>query len=212
MERIPVNIDFPKIIISLFDYSGEWSKWYRINGFRVIQIDIKLGLSIYDFDYKSIARDLVKGIIAAPPCTDFSVSGAQYWQQKDADGRTAKSVALVKKTLEIIDFFNPEFWALENPVGRLPKLVPELQDYGPFYFNPCDYGDPWTKKTGLWGSFKPLLRNPVNPIKYSSQGSWTQLLGGKGEKVKELRSVTPPIFRKRFMKQIIKSWHLNYLY
>lgn len=29
-----------KIIISLFDYTGNWSKPYKENGFEVVQVDI----------------------------------------------------------------------------------------------------------------------------------------------------------------------------
>ena len=31
-------------------------------------------------------HDDIDGILAAPPCTDFTSAGAQYWAQKDKDG------------------------------------------------------------------------------------------------------------------------------
>lgn len=60
------------IIVSLFDFTGTWSRPWRENGYRVIQIDLELGLDIYDWDYTVL--DNVYGIIAAPPCTDHTVS------------------------------------------------------------------------------------------------------------------------------------------
>jgi len=54
-----------KIILSLFDYSGTWSKPYKDNGFEVIQVDIKHGIDIMQWDYKSIEKDSVFGILKA---------------------------------------------------------------------------------------------------------------------------------------------------
>ncbi len=182
-----------KVIISLFDYSGNWPSFYKVNGYDVYSIDIK-----HDIDVLTLVREdlpnSVYGILAAPPCTDFSGSGAQYWKAKDADGRTEQSLALVDKTLEIISWF-PElhFWALENPVGRLSTLRPQLGK--PWYFQPHWYGDPYTKKTGLWGNFnKDLPRKDVAP----DPNNWIMKLGGKSERTKELRSMTPLGFAEAF--------------
>ena len=83
---------------------------------------------------------------------------------------------------------------LENPVGRLRRWL------GPptLMFNPCDYGDPYTKKTLLWGKFFPPKQTKVAPVKVCAQGSWVQKLGGSSERTKELRSMTPPGFAKAF--------------
>lgn len=184
------------IILSLFDYSGSWSYPFQEVA-DVIQVDIKHGIDIMNWDYKQYKN--VIGILMAPPCTDFSSSGAQYWKRKDADGTTARSVALVKKGLEIVDYHKPKFWALENPVGRIHKLIPELQGKRLLTFQPHEFGDAYTKKTILWGKFNPfLVRNHVVPEKVCSQGSWLMKLGGKSERTKELRSVTPPGFARAF--------------
>ena len=106
-----------KIILSLFDYSGIWPLYYRYAGFRIVLIDIQKGIDIFEWDYTKLNK--VVGVLIAPPCTHFSVSGAQYWKTKDADGRTGGHIKLVEKALEIVDYFNPVFWALENPVGRI---------------------------------------------------------------------------------------------
>ncbi len=201
-----------KTLLSLFDYSGNWALPYAEAGWNVILWDIKHTADMYstfsdienacaEYFYENIFDNYgtVDGIIAAPPCTDFAVSGAQYWKQKDADGRTEKSLEIVWQTLRIIDLCMPDFWALENPVGRLPKLVPELGK--PWYFQPYWYGDPYTKKTGLWGEFnKPKKTNEIEPIRSCKQGSWLMKLGGKSEKTKEARSMTPMGFAYAFHK------------
>ena len=187
-------------LLSMFDYSGQWALPFHNAGWNVIQLDIKHGNDIKKFksaeDVFDWGIDDVNGIIAAPPCTDFASSGAQYWKAKDADGRTEASLALIDKTLEIISWF-PEldFWVIENPVGRLSKLRPQLGE--PWYFQPCWFGDAYTKKTGLWGKFnKALPRNDVAP----DPNSWIMKLGGKSERTKELRSMTPAGFANAFFQ------------
>jgi hypothetical protein len=181
-----------KIILDLAGGTGAWSAPYKKAGYAV-----KL-ITLPDNDVRTyIPPDNAYGILAAPPCTDFSVSGAQYWKQKDKDGRTEASLEIVKKCLAIIQKCKPVFWCLENPVGRLPKLLPEIGK--PWYFQPYWFGDGYTKKTGLWGSFnKPQRTNEIEPERVCKQGSWLMKLGGKSERTKRLRSVTPTGFAQAF--------------
>lgn len=188
-----------KTILSLFDFSGNWSQPYRDAGYHVVQIDEKLGFDILDFDVDLL--DSVYGILAAPPCTDFSSSGAQYWPDKDLDGRTDYSLSLVDKVIDLVKFYMPKFWVIENPVGRLSKLRPSLGK--PWYFNPNEFAgwlvdpssDQYTKKTGLWGSFNKPEKKELPAIKGNSP---IMKLGGKSERTKELRSMTPKGFALAF--------------
>lgn len=165
-------------------------------GYEVICVDIKHGDDILTWDYKKIPKKRVAGILAAPPCTDFTVSCNRLWEEKDKNGKTAYAVSLVKKCIEIKNYFKPIFFALENPVGRLSTLVPELGD--PWYWQPYWYGEPWKKKSGLWGYFNKPMMDPVPVIRFAAQGSWSQLLGGKSDRVKEIRSITPAGFSRAF--------------
>lgn len=189
-------------LLSLFDHSGNWSQPYADAGHTVIRVDLKEGFDVMNIDedwLDDLPRDGGTGLLAAPPCTDFAVSGAWTWKAKDADGRTAASKELVIKAGWIVGLWKPDFWAFENPVGRLNTLFPELRVHGPWYWQPWWYGDGYTKKTGLWGYFnKKLPENRVTPVKVCDQGSWVQKLGGKSERTKELRSATPKGFAKAF--------------
>lgn len=137
-------------LLSLFDYSGEWSRPYYDAGWDVIQWDIKIAefMNIRRITSARMALEMfedVDGIIAAPPCTEFTVSCSQWWNMKDADGRTAAALHLVYQTMKLVDLYKPTdpdydgvfFWSLENPVGRLTKLVPALGK--PWYFNPNEF-------------------------------------------------------------------------
>lgn len=190
-----------RLILSLFDTTGEWSRPYREAGYPVAHIDIQNvdPCNVHDicFDwFEDNGLWNVWGVLAAVPCTDFAVSGARWFEEKDADGRTAASVELAEQTLRIIEFIKPAWWAIENPVGRLPRLVPALREFGPWYFQPCDFGDPYTKKTGLWGEFNRNLRKtPVEP----TEGSKMHRMPPGPERA-YLRSVTPAGFSKAFFE------------
>jgi hypothetical protein len=179
-----------KIILDLCGGTGSWSKPYKEAGYDVRLVTLPIDVRKYEPPQK------VYGILAAPPCTHFSVSGAQYWKAKDADGRTFNDISILTACLMIIARCKPHFWAIENPVGRMRKLLGDPQ----LIFNPCDFGDSYTKKTLLWGQFNIPEKNQVKPIRYTKQGSWLQKLGGSSDKTKELRSMTPPGFSKAFFE------------
>lgn len=186
-------------ILSMFDTSGTWSQPYRDAGYPVYQLDIENDMPCDVFDiniewFDDFDLHGIWGILAALPCTEFAVSGSQWWPEKDADGRTEKAVQLAKQTLSIIEYLRPAWWALENPVGRLRKLVPELAPFGPWWFEPYYFGDPYTKKTGLWGQFnRELFVCPVPPHEGSKMHKVPP-----GPDQKYLRSITPSGFSRAF--------------
>lgn len=197
MSNIDERTGKPKIILDLCGGTGSWSRPYKEAGY-----DVRL-ITLPEHDVlKYEPPDDVYGILAAPPCTDFSVSGAQHWTAKDQDGRTIQSMAVAMRCLAIISKSQPVFWALENPVGRLRRWLgnPSL------IFNPCDYGDPYTKKTLLWGRFQRLEQSPVIPSPaYGNKIHYPRDDNGKpvpwnSAKCKEIRSITPPGFAQAFYR------------
>lgn len=187
-----------KTILSFFDYSGSWSRPWKEAGYNVIQFDIQNGQDVMDFNAQYFIDNYdigdVYGILAACPCTDFANSGARHFAAKDKDGRTEASKELVFQTMRTIEFFRPKFWALENPVGRIKKLtnIPDAR----LTFDPHHFGNPYTKKTLLYGKFDPNLPLAnVNPIEGSKIH---QKYGGKSLKTKNARSKTPEGFAYAF--------------
>lgn len=180
-------------ILSLCDYSGAWSQPYVDAGYDVIRVDIQSGGG----DIRLLQReDNIHGILAAPPCTCFASSGAR-WERSDQDMIEALSV--VDACIRLAWACKPKWWVLENPVGKLFRYLGKPK----MYFNPCDYGDPYTKKTGLWGNFTPPLPlllgcdMSIEPI----EGSKMQLkYGGKSVATKNARSKTPEGFARAFFQ------------
>ncbi len=114
-------------------------------------------------------------IIAHPPCTHLSSSGARWFSEKQVDGRQQ----------EAIDFFiycvnlPCDKIAIENPVGIMSTHFRKPDQY----IQPWGYGHPETKKTGLWLQGLPLLKstNIVEPdFMRKSDGSY--YLDKKGKK------------------------------
>jgi hypothetical protein len=197
-----LGLDDPreKVILSLFDYTGNWSKPYADNWYSVVQIDIQHGDNIMTWDYKKFSS--VYGILAAVPCTDFAISGARHFAQKDADGTTQRSIEVVYKTLEIINYFNPTFWVVENPMSRIHKCVPELGEVK-YKFNPCDFAgytnsesDRYNKTTWLWGKFNAPVKKRIEPL--TAECPQWRKYGGKSLKTKNARSATPLGFAQAF--------------
>ena len=174
-----------KIILDLCGGTGSWSKPYTRGS---CQYSIN---SLPDNDVRLCPPPQgIYGILAAPPCTDFASSGARWWEAK---GKSAllEALSIVDACYRIISIANPVFWCLENPIGRLVHYLGEPV----LYFDPCDYGDPYTKKTCLWGNFNIPAKNPVEPTEGSKM--W-RCYGGKSERTKRLRSATPPGFAQAF--------------
>ena len=197
-----------KVILSLFDLTGHWSDPYRENGYEVIQVEIQKGIDILTWDYKQINN--VYGILAAVPCTDYEVSGARWFAEKDKDGRTAKSQELVEKTREIIEYFDPVFWVIENPISRIHKLNPWMGK-PKMYFHPYEYAgygsddDRYTKKTALWGRFNIPAKKELEPYQTGDYGKihYPKDENGKAYgwntiECKNARSATPKGFAKAF--------------
>jgi hypothetical protein len=139
-----------KTLLSLFDYSGNWSNPFYDAGWEVIRWDIKLAdfMNINLIEDAECALDMfedVDGIIAGVPCTDFASSGARWFADKDETGETEKSKELVRQVLRLVDLFRPTdpdyegsfFWAIENPVGRINTLFPELGEA--YWFDPFEF-------------------------------------------------------------------------
>lgn len=187
-----------RVILSLFDFTGNWSRPWQENGYQAIQIDIQHGQDVLTWNYKQIDKESVYGILAAVPCTDFALSGAKHFARKDQDGTTEKSKELVYKTLEIIDYFKPKFWVVENPMSRIHKCCTELGKVK-YKFNPCDFAgyleaeeqekERYNKQTWLWGEFKEPTKKRLEPLQKEFPG-WRKY-GGKSIKTKNARSATP---------------------
>lgn len=176
-----------RVILDLCSGSGAWSEPYRLAGYDVRRYEIKKGQDVRLF---MPFKERVWGVLAAPPCTHFSIAGASRWADK-GDAALVEGLAVVDACLRIIQVVQPQWWALENPRGRLVYYLgkPALT------FQPCDYGDPWTKFTCLWGRFTHPELAPTAP----TEGQKMKNLSGNKNRA-AIAAITPPKFAQAFFK------------
>lgn len=158
-------------ILELFAGSRSVGKQAEKLGMNVFSSDliefegIDYAVSILDFDVTKVPfqPDI---IWASPPCTSFSVAsiGHHWTGGKGAyipktDGARL-GLELVKKTLEIINHFQPTYWFMENPRGVLRKL-PVVQGLKRNTVTYCQYGDERMKPTDIWTNSNVWIPRPM---------------------------------------------------
>lgn len=168
-----------RVILDLCAGSGAWSEPYKRAGYKVVRVTLPKA-DVRTFSAKGLR---VWGVLAAPPCTEFSLARNAARKVRDF----AEGMACVNAIYRLVQQTRPRWWALENPVGMLSTWLGTPRDV----FDPCDFGDPWTKRTALWGEFRTPERGPyVRP----ATGK-TRL-----ERDAADRAVTPPGFARAFFE------------
>lgn len=128
-----------KVILHLCADIGSDSKVWSDNGYEVIKVGADIGVENFSYDGE------VFGVIANPPCTEFSTARSNGKARSPQDG-----MFLVEHCLRIIEECNPQWWVLENPAkGVLKDYLGKPQ----YKYQPWWFGSPWTKETALWGDF-----------------------------------------------------------
>ena len=127
------------------EFSGNHPEWH-------------FGIDVLDILEKDWAM-----VIAFPPCTDLSVSGARWFKEKQADGRQQASIAFF---MQIANTPCPRV-AVENPIGimsthwRKPDQI----------IQPWQFGHGETKATCLWLKGLPKLV-PTNIVEGREARVW----------------------------------------
>lgn len=142
------------IILDLCGGTGSWSRPYEQAGYDVRVID-PLVDPILDVRTYVPPQD-VHGILAAPPCTEFSIAGARWWATKDPR-LLPDALSIVAGCLRVIAMAEPVWWAMENPVGRITMALGKPR----WKFQPYEFGDPWQKKTCIWGVHTIPVKMPL---------------------------------------------------
>jgi hypothetical protein len=189
----------PETVIFLCEESGNTARPWRKAGFSTICVDLSRDGQdvrlIRAPDLLGILRDnglTPYGLFAMPPCTHLAGSGARWWRRK-GDSALLEALSVSDACLRIewvLRRHGLQWAALENPVGRLSQFLGEPT----MTFQPCEFGDPYTKRTCLWGDFNPdLHRQPVAP----TEGSRMWNLPPSPDRA-SLRSKTPEGFAQAF--------------
>ncbi len=158
-------------ILELYAGSRSIGKVGEKLGFEVFSSDvnnfegINYVVDILEFDYDKVPFQ-PDVIWASPPCTGFSVAALGYHWTGGKGAYiprtdTAKlGIELVKKTLEIINHYQPKYWFIENPRGVLRKMefMQSLKRHTVTY---CQYGDERMKPTDIWTNSDVWVPRPM---------------------------------------------------
>jgi len=197
----------PKIILDLCGGTGAWSKPYVDAGYEVYVIDmediLQTNATLIQADIRKVnweALGKIRGILAAPPCTEFSY--AKHFHGKgNYEHDFDAGMSIVNACLRVIRESQPLWWCLENPWGYLRDFLGEPVAV----FDPWQYGDKYQKRTCLWGRFNipepVIIKKPDDVIKFSMLRSKEIHPEYYGKLTRQKRrSITPSGFAKAYFR------------
>jgi site-specific DNA-cytosine methylase len=163
--------------LDLFCGKGSVAKVLSEKGYEVVTVDINTNfkpthnVDVLDWKYWRYPPKYFDIISASVPCTEYSRAktiGKRNFEIADK---------LVQKTLEIVGYFQPKLWWIENPrTGFLPKR-PCIQNIPFINVDYCQFSNwGYQKPTRIWGSEN--LRNLSDKI--CDGKSCSNLISGNG--------------------------------
>ena len=179
-----------KIILDLCGGTGAWSQPYKEAGYDVRLITLP-EQDVTDY----IPPDNVYGILAAPPCTEFSL--AKNGKLRDFYSGMIPVEACLKIIWDSRKRLKLGFWALENPRCFLRQFL----GLPAFTVEQWEFGDFGIKPTDLWGYFKKpkqIVKNRPKQMTVRFPNNRINVVGwGKSA---ARRATTPPGFAQAFFE------------
>ena len=152
-------------VLELFSGTGSVGKCCKELGLNVVSVDLESKFNpthlcnIMDFDYKQYPVGYFDIVWGSPPCTEYSKLQDSWIGRKKKgilfteeirEENMIEADKLVLKTLEIINYFNPHYWFIENPLGRMKdrEIMKDKFYHIVDYCMYCDWG--YRKRTCIW--------------------------------------------------------------
>ena len=168
-------------VLELYSGTGSVNKICEELGWDCLSLDKDLpadiNIDILEWNYKEYPPHTFDIIWASPPCELWSRLQNTWIGRKRKDGTimTAEIITerinkygkpLVDKTLEIIDYFKPKYYFIENPATSRMKDYIKLPNYVVSYCKYADWG--YRKDTRIWTNIKGFIpkkcQNDCNSI------------------------------------------------
>ena len=141
-------------VLDLFSGTGSVASYFLSKGYEVVSLDKSKGakrvgtffkVDILTWDYRIFPRGHFYLIAAGPPCQAYSVAN----NIRPRDFSVADAV--VRRTLEIIAYFQPELWWIENPRHGFLKHREFMQDIPYIDIDYCQFASwGYKKPTRIW--------------------------------------------------------------
>lgn len=140
------------------EFSGVVRRAFRDLGHDAWSCDLLPAEDGSEHHFQGDALALIDGgwdiLIAHPPCTDLSVSGARHFAAKQADGRQDRALEFVRALMAF-----PGRYCIENPISIISSRIRKPDQI----IQPWQFGHGETKATCLWLNGLMPLR-PTNVV------------------------------------------------
>ena len=171
-------------LLELYSGTGSVGKVFRQRGWEVVSLDNDPSMQpticadLLTFDYRQLGGSF-DAVFASPPCTHYSRARSKAKLPRNLD----HADACVRRALEIIQYFEPRAWFLENPQTGLLKTREVVHGLPFVDVTYCVYGFNYQKATRLWtncGSFPWLApcRRDCHACVAGKHALWAQKGGG----------------------------------
>jgi hypothetical protein len=164
-------------ILELFSGTGSIGKVARDMGHDVLSLDkfmeADIQQDIMNWNYKEYPQGSFDLITASPVCLWWS-NCRRCWVGRKIKSHGDKVITMeildedinkhgkpmVDKVREIIEYFNPKYFWIENPdTGRMKEYITDLPYYIVDY---CQYGFDYKKRTRIWTNIKNFTPKKCN--------------------------------------------------
>ena len=128
------------------------SKVWKEHGHEALTLDIDPKCSpdictdIMSWEYTDFSLEEPDVIWCSPPCTHYSIARSKAKTPRDLEGSDQK----VQRCLDIIAYWRPTYWVLENPQTGLLKTREVIRGLPFVDVDYCAFGAPWRKRTRFW--------------------------------------------------------------
>ena len=137
-------------LLELFSGTGSVGNVATAMGFEVVSVDRDMPAThkcdIMEWNYKQYPPKYFDVLWASPPCTEYSRA------LTTRPRNIAAANIIVQRALDILEYFEPRYWMIENPQSGL--LKDQIIMWGiPFKdIDYCKYGMPYRKRTRIWNN------------------------------------------------------------
>jgi len=155
--------------LDLFSGTHSVANALKEKGHEVVTLDLKdsdININILQWEYwKDYPKGYFDYIHGSPPCDTFSICRKCWIGRKikaHGDETFTKElylqdqlnigVPILNKLLDIIKYFEPTYYTVENPqTGDMKKYISDEYKFTDIDY--CMYGFPYKKRTRIWNNF-----------------------------------------------------------